>query len=503
MDKLEQPEQVIQHTTFVNWCNVYLNQRNMAVKDLMKDLAQSLNLINLLEILSGKSFSRYNKSPRTNDEHKENLQLALAFMKDREQISMRPPTVEDIMNGVPAPILGMIWALVMFYDIQLFHKRPREDRATAQPSHDVLLDWVNSQNVGVNNFEKDWQNGRKLYNLVFAFEPGALPRQPSSDDPRTVAAMALEAAAQRLHVPTIISAEHLTSPHSDAISIMTYIAGFRKAVTTMDDLERPAGSRGRPSVYDLNESEIQSADAGRPLPAQQRQPSQRPSQRASQSQLPPPQRASQSQLPQQQQQPQPQRLPSVPMRTVPVQQSSRGYSRPSQRAYEQPQQPARMASGSHYYESMWSQQQQAGPTGGNQLAVRSRSSRGPPVPQPSASQYSIALAGWNGDFVVPTAGGPSARTFPVNLLELADFNRLGRRGPMWLQVTLDDIALLDQNSGALLYAWPLNHIKRYGKDVNVFSMEIGSLNRNAGIFFFETPTSDDVFAVVKSYVNAW
>jgi hypothetical protein len=488
----------IQHKTFVNWCNEYLQREGRSVRDLTVDFGQgSLNLIVLLEQLSGKRVGNYNKAPQTNQDHQQNLGLALAFMAEREQIPMVLPSVDDIISGQREPILGMVWALIMFYDIQHFHKRPRKDRVNPIPARDVLLEWCNGQLMSrVNNFESDWRSGRNLYNLVFAFEPGALPRQPSSSDPRAIAAMALEAAAQRLHVPTVITADDITSPNIDALSVMTYLAGFRKAVTTMDDLERPTN----PGASSLNASAQQ---ANNVIPAEGSLP--------------------QRQRPQQQQPravPQGgQRPPSLPMRTIPTQHASFRQTRPSQRQYEEPGR----GFSSHQYESMVSQRRSMAGAQNNHRFVNPHyassslytnqtnmvsggfapTGRGFSGGENGVSQYSISLPGWNGDFVAPSSGGPSARTYPVNLLERSESSRAGRRGPMWLQATMDDIALLDQRNAQVLVTWPLNHIRRYGKDINVFSIEIGSLNRNAGIFFFETPFCDDLFDVVKSYVNAW
>jgi hypothetical protein len=47
----------------------------------------------------------------------------------------------------------------------------------------------------IHNFTTDWVDGRLLYALVRAFEPGALPSQ-IPDNPLTVAKMAIEAACK-------------------------------------------------------------------------------------------------------------------------------------------------------------------------------------------------------------------------------------------------------------------------------------------------------------------
>jgi len=55
----------VQKKTFTRWVNTYLVQRRLQVNDLSTDLDTGINLLNLLEQISGKQVAaNYNKYPK-------------------------------------------------------------------------------------------------------------------------------------------------------------------------------------------------------------------------------------------------------------------------------------------------------------------------------------------------------------------------------------------------------------------------------------------------------
>jgi len=55
----------VQKKTFTRWVNTYLVQRRLQVNDLSTDLDTGINLLNLLEQISGKQVAaNYNKNPK-------------------------------------------------------------------------------------------------------------------------------------------------------------------------------------------------------------------------------------------------------------------------------------------------------------------------------------------------------------------------------------------------------------------------------------------------------
>ncbi len=78
----------IQEKTFTRWCNEQLKLREIVVDDLNGDLQSGVNLIALLEVLSGKKVGRYNKKPRIHAQRMENVELCLNFITVKEKIRL-------------------------------------------------------------------------------------------------------------------------------------------------------------------------------------------------------------------------------------------------------------------------------------------------------------------------------------------------------------------------------------------------------------------------------
>src|SRR6185312_15709816 len=77
----------IQQNAFTRWCNEHLKDRGYHINDMKTDLSDGIKLVNLLEIISGKSLGRYNKYPRVPAQKLENNLLSLDFLK-KENIKL-------------------------------------------------------------------------------------------------------------------------------------------------------------------------------------------------------------------------------------------------------------------------------------------------------------------------------------------------------------------------------------------------------------------------------
>merc|ERR1712100_901486 len=107
----------IQEKTFTRWCNVHLAQRGIQLKELTRgELSDGLVLINLLEVISDKKLPRHNKHPKIMPQKLENCGISLAFIKS-EGLKLVNIGPEDIVNGTPKLILGLIWTLILRYQV--------------------------------------------------------------------------------------------------------------------------------------------------------------------------------------------------------------------------------------------------------------------------------------------------------------------------------------------------------------------------------------------------
>jgi len=196
----------------------------MHVNDLQKDLKDGVLLINLLEIISGKSLGKYNKNPRVPTQKYENTHIAIEFVKS-EGIKIVNIGNTDITDGNLRIILGLIWTLILRYQVN----RGGGDGS----ARDELLKWVQSKIPAYNitNFKGNWNDGKALNALSDALAPGSAPDHASLDSSKAVdnCDKGMNAANNYLGIPRILAPEALANPKVDEQSVMTYISYFRNA----------------------------------------------------------------------------------------------------------------------------------------------------------------------------------------------------------------------------------------------------------------------------------
>ena len=78
----------IQTKTFTRWCNEHLKVQGVEIEDLGTAFCDGVNLIVLLEVLSGKSVGRFNRKPKRLVQSMENVSLALDFITKTEKIKL-------------------------------------------------------------------------------------------------------------------------------------------------------------------------------------------------------------------------------------------------------------------------------------------------------------------------------------------------------------------------------------------------------------------------------
>ena len=106
----------------------------MKIDDLGTDLSDGLLLVNLLEIISAKSIPQYNKKPKIRAQKLENTGTCLQFLKN-EGIKLVAIGPEDITDCNLKLILGLIWTIILRYQIQ------KASGAGGSAKND-LLEWV-------------------------------------------------------------------------------------------------------------------------------------------------------------------------------------------------------------------------------------------------------------------------------------------------------------------------------------------------------------------------
>merc|ERR1712150_40824 len=106
----------IQKKTFTRWINTHLSD--------------GTKFLHLLEIISGKRIRKWKKNPKLFAQKLENLNKGLKFIKD-EGITIVNIGANDINGGNLKIILGLIWTLILRYQINKENYEPGGGRISS------------------------------------------------------------------------------------------------------------------------------------------------------------------------------------------------------------------------------------------------------------------------------------------------------------------------------------------------------------------------------------
>lgn len=213
-----------QKKTFTRWANHYMGERMLKINDLFEDLKDGILLINLMELISSKSLGKYDKKPKMELTMLGNIDLALRFIQS-EGLKLVNIGPKDIYQGTPKLILGLIWTLILRYQINLGDSSPKQE----------LINWVNKQikpyqSKGVDpivNFTSSLQDGKCLAALADSLSPGATEINTDHlDNPLKNVQDCLTVSERDYNIPPLLDAVDVVN-NPDEHSAMTYISYFR------------------------------------------------------------------------------------------------------------------------------------------------------------------------------------------------------------------------------------------------------------------------------------
>uniref|UniRef100_A0A6B2KXF2 Calponin-homology (CH) domain-containing protein n=1 Tax=Arcella intermedia TaxID=1963864 RepID=A0A6B2KXF2_9EUKA len=199
-------------------------QRNIVLETLEKDVADGVALHGLLEVLANETI---HPPPRKNCRMKlqkvENISISLNYIKSKG-IKLVGIGAEDIHDGKSNLILGLIWTLILRFQI-VGQDDPMDSAKQA------LLDWcnrvLNPQGIEVKNFKSDWQDGRAFCGLCNALQENAIDLGACPPDTaESNLNLAFHTAEQLFSFPKVLDAIDVIE-NPDDLSNMTYISYFR------------------------------------------------------------------------------------------------------------------------------------------------------------------------------------------------------------------------------------------------------------------------------------
>ncbi|XP_065222552.1 dystonin isoform X14 [Planococcus citri] len=246
LSKFKDERDAIQKKTFTKWVNKHLKKHwkyaqaytclhvcsdpgcctaNLHVNDLFIDLQDGLNLISLLEVLSGEQLPR--EKGRLRFHMLQNVQMALDFLRYKK-IKLVNIRAEDIVDGNPKLTLGLIWTIILHFQIS--------DIVVGEESNvsakEALLKWARRSTakypgVKVNDFTSSWRDGLAFNAIIHRNRPDLVDwRELRSRVVRDRLEHAFHTAEREYGVTRLLDPEDVDTHEIDEKSIITYISSL-------------------------------------------------------------------------------------------------------------------------------------------------------------------------------------------------------------------------------------------------------------------------------------
>ncbi|XP_016332645.1 dystonin isoform X5 [Sinocyclocheilus anshuiensis] len=213
----------VQKKTFTKWVNQHLLKVRKHVNDLYEDLRDGHNLISLLEVLSGDTLPR--EKGRMRFHRLQNVQIALDYLK-RRQVKLVNIRNDDITDGNPKLTLGLIWTIILHFQISDIHVTGESEDMTAK---ERLLLWSQQMTegyVGVrcDNFTTSWRDGRLFNAIIHKYRPDLVDMsRVSTQSSRSNLEQAF-CVAEQLGVARLLDPEDVDVSSPDEKSVITYVS---------------------------------------------------------------------------------------------------------------------------------------------------------------------------------------------------------------------------------------------------------------------------------------
>uniref|UniRef100_A0A672J1M1 Spectrin beta chain n=1 Tax=Salarias fasciatus TaxID=181472 RepID=A0A672J1M1_SALFA len=238
---LADEREAVQKKTFTKWVNSILSRVGCRISDLYLDLRDGRMLIKLLEVLSGERLPKPTKG-RMRIHCLENVDKALQFLKE-QRVHLENMGSHDIVDGNHRLILGLIWTIILRFQIQdIIVETGQADQKETRSAKDALLLWCQMKtagypNVNITNFTTSWKDGMAFNALIHKHRPDLLDYNSlKRSNPTHNLHNAFNVAEQKLGVTKLLDPEDVFTENPDEKSIITYVVAFYHYFSKMKQL---------------------------------------------------------------------------------------------------------------------------------------------------------------------------------------------------------------------------------------------------------------------------
>ncbi|XP_071971671.1 spectrin beta chain, erythrocytic-like [Engystomops pustulosus] len=224
---LADEREAVQKKTFTKWVNSHLAFVSCRISDLYLDLRDGRMLLKLLEVLSGEQLPRRTKG-RMRIHCLENVDKALNFLRE-QKVHLENIGPHDIVNGNHRLILGLIWTIILRFQIQVIQET--KDSVTLS-AKDALLLWCQMKtagypNVNVTNFTSSWKDGLAFNALIHKHRPDLINFDKlKKSNAKHNLDNAFTVADKQLGITQLLDPEDVYTENPDEKSIITYVVAF-------------------------------------------------------------------------------------------------------------------------------------------------------------------------------------------------------------------------------------------------------------------------------------
>jgi len=226
----------------------YVNQKfreaksEFKVNDLLEDIKDGLLLIDLLEIMSGKSFpDKKPKATKVRIQQIDNCVSALNFAKTQCGIKSDCAAV-NLVDGLEKPLMSLIFQIIIKY-----MKLDDEEDAASTDVREALILWLKNKTqgyAGVNiddkNLAKSFHDGLALCSLIHKMRPKLIPfANLKAEDKIANLTLALDTAAKYCNVEKYLEPSDISK--LDELGMIVYLYDWYYGIALL--AKQDAGAR--------------------------------------------------------------------------------------------------------------------------------------------------------------------------------------------------------------------------------------------------------------------
>lgn len=210
-----------QQRTFLRWVNMKLTDASSPTLDDLHALCTSTAFYDLLSCLSKTRIDPLHTKPTTRFQQTENIDKALKFIREHENLQMYNIGAEDLVDGNDKLLMGLVWTLILAYSID---ETEQEDPGLSK--RDILLRWAQlaSQGVKIVNFTDSWNDGLALAAILAKYEPDRIDFDAVKTLTSTKRIAQVLTLAESIGIPRLIDVDDLAVPKPDEKSVIAYVS---------------------------------------------------------------------------------------------------------------------------------------------------------------------------------------------------------------------------------------------------------------------------------------